>query len=45
MQQVQFINGNLWGALDTGVTIPNDTAPRAGAAWFKVQPQLNASGT
>jgi hypothetical protein len=44
MQQVQFINGNLWGALDTGVTIPNDTAPRAGAAWFKVQPQLDASG-
>lgn len=45
MQQVQFINGNLWGALDTGVTIPNDTAPRAGAAWFKVQPQLDASGS
>ena len=45
MQQVQFINGNLWGALDTGVTIPNDTAPRAGAAWFEVQPFLNASGT
>ncbi len=44
MQQVQFINGNLWGALDTGVTIPNDTASRAGAAWFKVQPQLDASG-
>jgi hypothetical protein len=44
MQQVQFINGNLWGALDTGVTIPNDTAQRAGAAWFKVQPQLDASG-
>jgi hypothetical protein len=45
MQQVQFINGNLWGALDTGVTIPNDTAPRAGAAWFRVQPQLDASGS
>jgi hypothetical protein len=45
MQQVQFINGNLWGALDTGVTIPNDTATRAGAAWFKVQPRLDASGT
>lgn len=41
MQQVQFINGNLWGALDTALTIPNDTAPRAGAAWFKVQPHLN----
>ena len=44
MQQVQYINGNLWGELTTGVTIPNDTAQRAGAAWFKVQPQLNASG-
>jgi len=45
MQQVQFINGSLWGALDTGVTIPNDSAARAGAAWFKVQPQLDASGS
>lgn len=41
MQQVQYINGNLWGALDTALTIPNDTAPRAGAAWFEVQPSLN----
>ncbi|MGZ3625294.1 MAG: hypothetical protein ACXWPG_19125, partial [Ktedonobacteraceae bacterium] len=31
--------------LDTGVTIPNDTGTRAGAAWFKVQPRLDASGT
>ena len=44
MQQVQYITGNLWGELTTGVTIPNDTDQRAGAAWFKVQPQLNASG-
>lgn len=44
MQQVQYINGNLWGALDTAVTIPNDTAPRAGVAWFKVQPRLDANG-
>ena len=44
MQQVQYINGNLWGELTTGVTIPNDPAQRAGAAWFKVQPQLDASG-
>jgi hypothetical protein len=40
MQQVQFINGELWGALDTVLTIPDDTAPRAGAAWFKVRPHL-----
>jgi hypothetical protein len=44
MQQVQFINGHLWGALDTAVTIPNDTAERAGAAWFEVQPQLDGNG-
>jgi hypothetical protein len=41
MQQVQFIHGELWGALDTAVTIPNDAAPRAGAAWFKIEPRLD----
>jgi hypothetical protein len=44
MQQVQYINGDLWGALGTAVTIPNDTAPRAGIAWFKVRPQLDTNG-
>jgi hypothetical protein len=43
MQQVQFINGDLWGELTTAVTIPGDTAERAGAAWFKVQPQLSGN--
>jgi hypothetical protein len=38
MQQTQFINGSIWGELDTGVTIPNDPAQRAGAAWFDVRP-------
>jgi hypothetical protein len=41
MQQVQFIAGELWGALDTAVTIPNDSAARAAIAWFKIQPMLN----
>ena len=41
MQQVQYINGKLWGELTTGVTIPNDSAQRAGAAWFEITPQLN----
>ena len=41
MQQVQFINGDLWGALDTAVTIPHDSTARAGIAWFKVQPSLD----
>ena len=41
MQQTQFINGNVWGELDTSVTIPNDPAARAGAAWFDVHPTLS----
>ena len=45
MQQVQYIQGSLWGALDTAVTIPNDPAERAGVAWFEVRPHLNNNGT
>ena len=41
MMQVQFINGSLWGALGTAVTIKHDTAARAGIAWFKVTPTLS----
>ncbi|MGA7989100.1 MAG: hypothetical protein WCB51_11960 [Candidatus Dormiibacterota bacterium] len=41
MQQTQFINGTLWGELTTSVNIPNDATPRAGAAWFGVQPTLH----
>ncbi len=41
MQQVQFISGNLWGALTTAVTIPGDPMERAAAAWFDVHPSLN----
>jgi hypothetical protein len=40
MQQVQYINGKLWGELTTAITIPNDKAERAGAAWFEVTPRL-----
>jgi hypothetical protein len=43
MQQVQYINNTLWGALDTSVTIPHDSAARAGIAWFHVQPYLNGN--
>jgi hypothetical protein len=38
MQEVQYINGQLVGALDTGVTVPGDTAERSGVAWFVVHP-------
>ncbi len=41
MQQVQFINGELWGALDTVVQLPHDPTPRAALAWFEVHPHLN----
>ena len=41
MQQVQYINGQLWGELGTAVTIPNDNTERAGAAWFEVNPHLS----
>jgi hypothetical protein len=41
MQQVQYLNGHVWGALSTSVTIPNDPAARAGATWFKVTPKLS----
>ncbi len=41
MQEVQFVKGYLYGALDTSVTIPGDTGTRDGLAWFKVSPALN----
>jgi hypothetical protein len=41
MQQTQFINGDVWGELDTSVTIPNDSAARAGADWFDVHPTVS----
>lgn len=40
MQQAEFINGQLWGALDTALLIPGDTTVRSAAAWFTVQPHL-----
>ena len=44
MQQAQFLAGDLWGALGTSVTIPNDPAARAGVAWFDVRPTVSGSG-
>ena len=45
MQQTQYINGSVWGELDTAIAISGDTAVRAGAAWFKVSPKLDSAGT
>ena len=43
MQEIQYINGNLVGALDTAVTVPGDSGSRAGIAWFVVHPQVTGS--
>jgi hypothetical protein len=40
LQQVQFINDSLWGALGTSVTVPHDSVARAGIAWFQVTPHV-----
>jgi hypothetical protein len=40
MEEVEYINGHLDGALDTAVTIPGDTSTRDGAAWLQVNPVL-----
>ncbi len=40
MQQAQFINGEVWGELDTQLTPAGDSAPRAGAAWFRIRPEI-----
>jgi hypothetical protein len=40
MQQTQFTGGSIWGELDTALTIPGDSTPRAGAAWFQVEPTV-----
>ncbi|HEY6540272.1 MAG TPA: hypothetical protein VIZ18_05010 [Ktedonobacteraceae bacterium] len=36
LQQVQFINGHLWSALTTAISINNDPAARDAVAWFNV---------
>jgi hypothetical protein len=39
MQQVDYANGKLWGALDTAVSFDNNTANnRAGIGWYIVNP-------
>ncbi len=43
MQQVQYINNTLWGALDTSVKPQQDSTQRDGIAWFNVQPYLDGN--
>ena len=41
MQQVEYINGHLLGALDSAVNLVNDPTTRDGAAWFELKPVLD----
>jgi hypothetical protein len=36
MGQVEFINGQLWSAVETAVNLPGEVVQRDGAAWFKI---------
>jgi hypothetical protein len=38
MQQVVLANGKLWAALNTGLLIDGDPTPRAGIAFFAINP-------
>jgi hypothetical protein len=40
MQQVEFINGHLWGELSTIFTFSGDSTSVTAAAWFDVAPHL-----
>ncbi len=42
MQQVTWVNGSLWGAIDTGVNSAN--SKQAGIEWFKVSASGGSSG-
>jgi hypothetical protein len=43
--QVELLDGVLWTSLETRIVVPGDLMPRTGAAWFELQPRLNALGT
>lgn len=42
MQQTWYVNGVLWGAMDTAVNVGGEV--RAGIAWFAVSPKINGAG-
>ena len=39
MQQVTWVNGQLWGAIDTGLSVSSNK--QAGIEWFKVAPSTS----
>jgi hypothetical protein len=40
MQQAQFIKGNLWGELNTALTLPGSSTQLTANAWFKIRPRV-----
>jgi hypothetical protein len=42
MQQVQFIGGELWGELNTALTLPGDPTQLSANAWFDIHPKVQA---
>ncbi|NNN15879.1 MAG: hypothetical protein HKL82_08510 [Acidimicrobiaceae bacterium] len=38
MQEVEYLNGHLYGALNTGVNVPSASTTLSGIAWFDVVP-------
>ena len=42
MQQTWYVDGQLWGSLDTAVRVGGQV--KAGIAWFKVSPKINGAG-
>ena len=41
MQQTQYMNGEIWGELDTAVSVAGDPVQRAGGAWFQLKASLS----
>jgi len=41
MQEVEYINGHLYGALNTSVNVPGSSVVLDGVAWFDVTPSLS----
>lgn len=45
MQQVQFIDGHLWAALTTAISIKSDPVARDGIAWFNIDVNTGSVST
>jgi hypothetical protein len=43
MQQVQFINGHLWGELNTALNVAGSSTQLSANAWFELHPQVRNS--